>query len=108
MLIDHDPTIPPATIDICNAHTSIARMAVYRLLANRYNDTRHYLDHHAVGMFLCFYSLPTVAIFQVGRTFESRLQTDGLDQGNALSQYVKYDNTILQIAVPLSVATMRF
>ena len=87
MLIDHDPTIPPATIDICNAHTSIARMAVYRLLADRYNDTRHYLDHHAVGMFLCFYSLPTVAIFQVGRTFESRLQTDGLDQGNALSQY---------------------
>ena len=85
--IESRPIPPHATLDIKNAHTSIARLAVYLFLAKRYRATQHPLDLTALKTFLCFYSIATLTIIQVERLFVAAFQTDGLDQGNALSQY---------------------
>ena len=83
------PTLVHAAMDIKNAHTSIARQAILLILTHRAHlPSAHSLDRLLLLYFLSYYQNPTVTIIQVARTFEFYLQTDALDQGEALASHL--------------------
>ena len=83
------PTLVHAAMDIKNAHTSIARQAILLILTHRAHlPAAHSLDRLLLIYFLSYYQNPTVTIIQVARTFEFYLQTDALDQGEALASHL--------------------
>ena len=68
---------------------SIARQAILLILAHRAHlPSAHSLDRLLLLYFLSYYQKPTVTIIQVTRTFEFYLQTDALDQGEALASHL--------------------
>ena len=83
------PTLVHAAMDIKNAHTSISRQASLLILTHRAHlPSAHPLDRLLLLYFLSYYQNPTVTIIQVARTFEFYLQTDALDQGEALASHL--------------------
>ena len=75
-------------LDVENAHSAIARIAVLNTLllhADSPTATRH--DQAALTYFLLFYAALGPTITQAGPSFVSVLQTDALDQGDGLANY---------------------
>ena len=72
-----------ASLDIQNAHTSIARIAVYFTLASEYARTGHVLDYLECLYFLSVYSHANLTFIQSSHELHQYAQTDALQQGEA-------------------------
>ena len=88
--LHHDlrpPDLAHAALDVVNAHTSIARLPIFRYAYQLYAASRHHLDHLAALYTLAYYSFPGATFIQVHHTFNIYHQTDATDQGEALAQH---------------------
>ena len=85
---DTRPSWPHFALDCKNAYGTIARIAIARLLYHRYSATRTPLDLAALRYFLFHYAIPGTTIHQEGAQFISFAQTDGIDQGDGMGNYL--------------------
>ena len=86
---DLHPLFLHHVLDVENAHNAIARAAILRTLLHHAaapTATRH--DDHALRYFLAFYSLPGPTVVQTGARLAHVLQTDALDQGDGMANYL--------------------
>ena len=76
-----------AALDVVNAHTSIARLPVFRLAIQMYLASRHPLDRLSALYTLAYYSFAGPTLIQLHHSFSVFYQTDALDQGEALAAH---------------------
>ena len=88
--LHHDlrpPDLAHAALDVVNAHTSIARLPIFRHALQLFAHSRHRLDYLAAQYTLAYYSFPGTTLIQIGGAFEVFQQTDAIDQGEAMAQH---------------------
>ena len=78
-----DASHTDAALDISNAHTAVARAAVYAVLLAESHHTDNPYDKLELLYFLSVYSAPNATYIQVGASFHAYVQTDALQQGEA-------------------------
>ena len=77
------PRLASASLDLANAHTTVARIATYYVLAEHARRTDHALDFLECLYFLSAYAAPSPTLIQVGGDYHRYFQTDALQQGEA-------------------------
>ena len=104
-----DAPVALASLDISNAHTSVARIATYLVLAAEARRTGHVLDRLECLYFLSMYATANPTIIQVGHGLHLYHQTDALQQGEADASHA-FGHTISRLisdhllpAIPLAV-----
>ena len=103
--LHHDlrpPDLAHAALDVVNAHTSIARLPIFRHALQLFAHSRHRLDYLAAQYTLAYYSFPGTTLIQVGGAFEVFQQTDAIDQGEAMAQHNFGITFALTLAVHLT------
>jgi len=85
-IFDAHPTIIHSLVDVKNAHSTIARIAVHHTLERLcafYPGAMPIRDAHRYFLFI--YSTPSRTVTQAGATLTETFMTDALDQGDGLS-----------------------
>ena len=72
-----------ASLDLANAHTTVARIATYNVLSAQARRTGHTIDLLECMYFLSVYSAPSPTLIQVIGDYHRYYQTDALQQGEA-------------------------
>lgn len=81
------PALAHAGLDITNAHTSASRQFIFLVILGQWLLRRGSLDQLLLFYVLAYYSAATTTLIQNGQRFFGYLQTDGLDQGEALASH---------------------
>ena len=77
-----------AALDIKNAHSSIALLPCYLVLAARADASSNDIDRLFMLYFLSYYHFARHTYIQVGASYRLYLQTSALDQGEAAAAHI--------------------